>query len=158
MSLWYIFTWQSEWMKRICKKSRVLFAWLKDFPNFALSEWSGANTECAITRSSIENLTVFQRIRDSRTALFSCVSILPALARLLACCPQATGAMHRCGVPFVLLIQVLSEPSIERTWNSTLSFCLLVNGNKSLVVMLQGKKRISKHRWFNTVFDKLNIK
>ena len=32
------------------------------------------NTECAITRPSIENLTVFQRIRDSRTALFSCVS------------------------------------------------------------------------------------
>ena len=35
-------------------------------------------------------------------------------------------SIYKCGVPFVLLIRVLSEPSIERTWNSTLSLYISV--------------------------------
>ena len=62
----------------------------------------------------------------SNSTLFLCIK--SALERLLAHA-RLTGIIHRCGVPFVLLIRVLSEPSIERTWSSTLSLRVEVKLN-----------------------------
>ena len=62
----------------------------------------------------------------TNSTLFLCISTCPHRHALLAHSHRTADTNTQCGVPFVLLIRVLSEPSIERMWSSTLSLLVEV--------------------------------